>query len=1562
MVIKAGAIKLQDKEVLDNIAECPDQFRYHNQFKTKKTPNPIQCYKIYTSRMKRAPELPSAPAYDPTEDPEDKTAVDTFIQPRKSTRSRSHSGEFPSPTLPEGKKCKKEHIVCSLCLKRSIGSWPNAVYELYRVSEMKLGSSRASKFLSAMKFNEDHVYREYIYCETVKDIFAADVYYHNKCMSNYIRTYERQVELILLNFRREDAEDVFEGVDLILGDLDFNAKAYKLTEITKLINDEMSLEFDNRRTKSQLIKFFGEKICFSYSGDRSQPQVVYKRSVQVCDIIEGNLRKYDAIKECAQTLAEEIKSYSFNLDDSLCLPSDITLAMNRFTECRPSQWLKFVSELFSSSRFKQQEEWISKFDTAFQFFFHWLSGEITPMHCAITQMIHCLSKSKEMINNFCRLGFAISYSSMKRIDIGIAQMIRDKAGDSRGPVSDKIQSGIPIQGSVDNFNHRERTPTGGDVSNDTVLVIWQNNDNVASPLNPNMMSKRPPGKSEERLRSFDCHLPCQEVLESNLIKNTGMLAEGFTPITDYIHKNSLEENAEEEYFTYFSARNLQHPEDDAYTSTVPSLTAVKSKLLSAVFEPPKVTSCSFYPILPSPATTMDSIYTSMVNFQDVLEQRGETSGALWCDEGVYCLAKEIQLLKPEQFGNIFLGLGPFHWSKILMGAVGKWLSSSGIGEALSNSGIFTPEVAKSSVLKGGDYVKAKEGMGIIAEAITLLQYRSFLKSEYFALNKHELGLDEIQFDMNEVFVKLFDASDVDTFQGAWELTTVSLMKLRTAFKTYQKSQEGSQNFEYWNIFLNFMYPCVRDFETSVRTGKFDLYLSAVERSLTIFFATGKPNYSRYGSLFYQDCLDLQRKFPGIHKHFKKGLFVCHLSERHGSGIGFDQGLEKIYNHTAKAAGGIIGMTRRKKAVALWDIIKHQKDLFVSFMRNTVNVEGAQTELDSLHHEFNIKAAQFGHKRCKQLVTYIESVSNPFSSTVSNKLINITTQEAVENVDYLLNCIEHGRKNYDNFVQERFADKTKGLHDRISFKYDASRTEEFIVEKQKKIKIPKDEQENDSAVNFIQYSLSRGYKVEDLLKFPITSRPVYLLEADSVNQKKTSKSDLTNSLLQQLDKTSIIVCQDNERIPHIKTSAVVIDFMSVVRKFSAVQMSNIKTFGSFCDMILGALISYGRGGDSIHVILENYSEMSVKSAERARRATKGGISSSGLCCEVVSGQQPLPPSFQDEFFKRTSNKISFQDFFVNFCTKSYTLTKPLYIAGGCQSDPAKCTKISAGICQEEKSHRATHEEADDRIMYSVNRIYQSMTPHSQCSIVVVSPDADIFATLLYHLNKTWHGTELYLLKKGRVKEQKVLQYELYPLHKLTATVGSNVVNNLPAAHALTGCDSVAKVGTKTSMLKTLKTSANLIEQFGLDRLDEEMIDQAELFLVRVIASKAYEKCLTFDELRVKMYKQTRDRKFIKLPCSSNEIRQNIRRAYYQTRMWLEAAFGDAREFLDVENFGFDSAYQPVWFIPPERPPDIPLPCGCKSCVRRLCPCRQKNIPCSDYCKCVGNCKSPFTDAL
>ena len=106
----------------------------------------------------------------------------------------------------------------------------------------------------------------------------------------------------------------------------------------------------------------------------------------------------------------------------------------------------------------------------------------------------------------------------------------------------------------------------------------------------------------------------------------------------------------------------------------------------------------------------------------------------------------------------------------------------------------------------------------------------------------------------------------------------------------------------------------------------------------------------------------------------------------------------------------------------------------------------------------------------------------------------------------------------------------------------------------------------------------------------------------------------------------------------------------------------------------------------------------------------------------------------------------------------------------------------------------------------------------------------------------------------------------------------IIDQLPAAHSSTGCDTIGKVWTKLSLIsKRLETDEEFLTYFGKQRLDSDMIADAEKFLVKVV-SKKYESCDSFGDLRVKLYHHSKGKRFIDLVCGSDEIQQNIMRAY------------------------------------------------------------------------------------
>ena len=101
--------------------------------------------------------------------------------------------------------------------------------------------------------------------------------------------------------------------------------------------------------------------------------------------------------------------------------------------------------------------------------------------------------------------------------------------------------------------------------------------------------------------------------------------------------------------------------------------------------------------------------------------------AVWCDEGVYRIAKELQLLNPLLFENIFLGLSGFHMEKIVISCCGSYLQECGVGSMFVENEIFDPGVVQS-VLCGGHYVPGKKGMMMLVETLQQLQFQEYLRS------------------------------------------------------------------------------------------------------------------------------------------------------------------------------------------------------------------------------------------------------------------------------------------------------------------------------------------------------------------------------------------------------------------------------------------------------------------------------------------------------------------------------------------------------------------------------------------------------------------------------------------------------------------------------------------------------------------------------------------------------------------------------------------------------------------------------------------------------------------
>ena len=1078
-----------------------------------------------------------------------------------------------------------------------------------------------------------------------------------------------------------------------------------------------------------------------------------------------------------------------------------------------------------------------------------------------------------------------------------------------------INKSHPIQGAMDNFDHTENTASGKDSAHDTVLVIFQNKDKSDGAKEKVMTSL----SNYSRRRQFKEPLPCQKLEQSGLIKGTGEIPEDFSP-TPFTTNQSLAEDINDNYFLWCRSRNSQKED----ITQLPSFTALESALQKEpVFQ---VTTKSFIPILPYPATDMDSIFTTMLNFNDVLKQRNRTEGALWCDEGVYAIAKEIQLLKPDLFGKIFLGLGPFHMEKIVIACLGKYLSCVGIDLALIESEIYGKEVVGNKVMNGGHYVKGKDGMGIIAEAISALLFQRFTQEEM----SYELQqlLDDYESVIQDI-ASYLENEDMDSFRHTWEQAKVIQQDLKKLFADWKTRSMYNENYQYWSLFLDEIYPIQRDLTHSIRQGEWVLFVDVVRRAIPLFFGFGCTNYARFAPLFLEDCLDVQRKSPDLYAHYVKGGWVMYFTSRVGRAVGFDIGLERAYNKPAKIAGGIIGMTAKKESVAQWNIVKHEKDLHVANLLDWCGFhDDKDSELD-LHHEFNPNSARRNNDRVNKLLNYVNLIGNPFS--FDSKLRNICSGSSVAGnvVEGILKCLDVGEASYQDYRQARLVTRDKMLHDTIP----SNRNEitpkplqqMLTAENTLQTKVIKSKRDIADALRFIDYARERSYDMQNLLKHEITSTSYFLVSETKQGHrlKKPDKSSLTREIVGKLPK----------QFQNVQGGAdmVIIDFMAFIRKLPFKKLK-LQTYGDLAATLMERIMSNAVGSSRIDIIFDVYQQNSIKDGERAARAAAQGITIS-----IKKDIQSLPVDMT-LFWDSMENKIQLQRYFMTWMIRNCNYAKEIYFGG---VDGMYCTKLTAGKTRECPELLSIQEEADDRILFHINHGYLNGIK----SVSVVSPDADIFICLLCHFQKTWRLNELFM-KLGRGKTRKTV-----PLHLLAQKLDAVLLESLPAIHALSGCDTTSKVGPKLACLKK-PLNLELLEGFGVAPLSDDMVSKAETFLLESLTKTR--DVSTFDQYRYEQYHDLGVMDFNNLVCCSSTIKEHIKRAYYQCMRWHTAP-NPPNEFPDpTDNYGYkvtlDNKLRPIIIPGDSRPKGLPDPCKCKTCVKKTCVCHQAQLACSKFCKC------------
>ena len=383
-------------------------------------------------------------------------------------------------------------------------------------------------------------------------------------------------------------------------------------------------------------------------------------------------------------------------------------------------------------------------------------------------------------------------------------------------------------------------------------------------------------------------------------------------------------------------------------------------------------------------------------------------------------------------------------------------------------------------------------------------------------------------------------------------------------------------------------------------------------------------------------------------------------------------------------------------------------------------------------------------------------------------------------------------------------------------------------------------------------------------------------------------------------------------------------------------------------------------DEVVIVFDRYDvTQSIKHLERLRRGLNGSPAS-----HVITGNR-IVPNYRT-FLKSSGNKTSLATFVCEYLMASgpEILDKHhcIILAGGLREGKLVVKIRTDGVTNWEEMY-SSHEEADTRMLLHAINLAQT---HQR--LIIRCDDTDVLVLLIYYCSLDMLTDNLYMHAGHTGQHTNRERY--IPVHSICQQLGPVVCDALPAAHALTGCDStysLFKIGKKTAFTKLIKHAKELPElaSFGTIQNLKESVSAARKYALALYGNKRRsngQPCVTLDELRYE-YASNTDKLASSFPPTEDAFKQHVLRSMYQVAIWTNSHVSNPVLWNPVGN-GWtvdknnNNTLMPIFYRKDAALMEVRdlthLYCvdknGCKDA--RTCHCVASGFTCTDLCGCQG----------
>jgi len=1475
-------------------------------------------------------------------------------QPRRLTREDTSSFNI-----------REQCFICGSSEKRK----PDKSREKLTPISTDTGKSTRSKVIEAAEKRQDEVIRLRMLCHP--DLFAFDGKYHRSCYSHYIS--DRNVQASVNTMQEQPLSTHDKAFHKLAHEIEQTVLSKKTPRVSTLASErhnfisikiEMGIpqqeaqQYSTWKLKQRLKGYFQGKLSFIERSGYSD--LLCSSSITVGDALNKAANLHAELSDQDEPDLAELSntpSMPMEMDEALVLHraagilrksmADITDSPDTYISaakievghCRsevPDALYDFI--VWSTSARDYQNVTTTNEadvpDLRVLAICHNIIALCQKVKTALTLglalQVHHDFGNMHLVDVLHNLGHCVSYDEVRRFTTSVAKDQISQAGDvyvPRGIQSvDLANADTFVDAAIDNFDQNEETLDGKTTTHSMAAVLYQRcgtlNDDETIPRT----RKKALDVTEYTEEPLHRYAKPQQRPEPPPMPDASLLEVDKAVIAKGRDKDLVWELAR------FASKG---------THTIPAWSGFNAMTSDKTVP---VATIRYLPFIHAPPTDLSTIYTTLLKLVAVAEKLGQPHILVTGDLAIYLKAQQILWSKPESLaGKVTMRLGGMHLLMAFIASIGKLFGDGGLLQLLTATDVYADATARQ-MLQGKQLNRAVRGIKLVLEALShvyLTSAQSWCHCQgiqWMALDTYD-GITDLQ--------HTYRAKDKDSSRQIIDnLDTSGVTEALRQFQAMGRSQ--SATFKFWDNFMDSAHIMLRLLRAE-RDADFDLHLDAVCETIPYFICGGRNNYAKYTPVYVAEMRQLETQQPDAYKQLQSGAFVVRRSpKRQFNCVPTDQALEQTVNREAKSHGGIIGFTLRKGALLRWLITRHVTGSYAEAMKmmcTTASRPDIHEELGSSRMKRD--ASDVG----KIIDALVGEYQNPFDlETVPTSLINIVTgQVATQEVeDSLTGMQETGKAHMKNFLEKRLVENTKSVsfwdpQPRLTIKTFADMRKPLPTDKQKKLMCS-------TEVLFrrlLSVSKTRDIDLQKVLEHELAAVPPALFNDDGT-MRKTNKSDLAKKLES--------VCAEVPTLPKVlnqpDNTGYVIDGMAMLQSLNE---SYFKTFDDLSQQVLKKILRLleqeDLGIDVVTVVFDRYDkDDSIKQMERRRRGAGETTPS-----HQITGLREVPN--YRLFLKGSANKAALSAFVCeSIAASAPAQLKPnntIIFAGGFASGETVKLVTNSGVVMMPHLF-STQEEADTRL---VLHVIDLATTHTR--VIVRCDDTDVLVLLLYYYDRGLLADEVYM-HAGHAG--KIVTRERYiPIHTIAGELGNRVSACLPAAHALTGCDTTSaffKIGKITAFTKLVEhiDSVQQLSEFGGSSSLSISLDTARRYVL-LLYGKRSKNCNTLDELRYALASTT-DKQAAMLPPTEDAFKQHVMRALFQAMIWLQSHVAKP-EVKDPVGHGWarggDGSLEHKLYEKQCAPLEVRdithLVCNDKYCkVSGKCPCLQAGLPCIESCAC------------